>query len=828
MAQQDIALSAIWKSKLALSLIPIFVAVVAVPLAVTVLVVGQVGKTQIIATARTMERSNLSTVQAAGEVFQRLGQAALGQSSQAISNICETASSKASLRSEKDQAQSLTESGHAFAEVTQSSFDDAMHQSLTGNRQILSGIGGRIGTLFARSAHFTQQRVGKRVQSAILEQINRQMSERATQLSQLFDSYIQTNVNYLGLTSQMLIMYEHNPAGQKAVMDALVRRFPMMSVVSVLDGTGQETIMSAADRPVLPSELIDQSYCPYFKTAIADKPYVGIDSLPTDGEAPVLRLAVPIELYHGKAIGVLSATLSLEDLWDTIRSARFGTRGFAYVTDANGYPYLTPRHIAGSVLENSAEITSVGWKLIVVQQRSEVMAPIDSFMSDISRNTRQSMSEMHADIASASALATVKLFANANNLHKAANQRLVSRTGQILSRLKQQTLQQTLLERSQMQAAIQSQIRQGQVKNDNQMVAAAKTASTSLAQRIPLITAIALDIASRRLTAFALVIFTVSCALSCLIGFLLTGALVKPILRLSHGTRSLALGELDMRVDERAPAEIGDLAVAFNMMAASLQKSRADLTEAESQLVQSAKLASLGTLSAGVAHELNQPVAIVRGLAQQLKSDTTIPADIREDIEIIEGQTSRMMKIITHLRTFCRTGSVEKVLVDVNRVVHDCFILIDAQLRANDIAVQMELCKGEVMVVGDSNELEQVFINLITNARDAVENIPNACLTIKSWVADGQAILEFRDNGYGVPPSVAEHIFDPFFTTKEVGKGTGLGLSISHGLIQKHRGTVVTRNDGGAVFTITLPLAEADNDIAFEQINGLSHAKRAA
>jgi len=290
---------------------------------------------------------------------------------------------------------------------------------------------------------------------------------------------------------------------------------------------------------------------------------------------------------------------------------------------------------------------------------------------------------------------------------------------------------------------------------------------------------------------------------------------VIPIIQLSRGTRSLAMGDLNKRVDERAPAEIGDLAIAFNMMAISLQQSRADLTDAESQLVQSAKLASLGTLSAGVAHELNQPVAIVRGLAQQLKVDNALPVDVREDLEIIEGQTSRMMKIITHLRTFSRAGGYEMSTIDVNQVIRDCFILIDAQLRSHGVAVNLDLCDNSLAVLGDANELEQVFINLITNARDATEDLPNALLSIRSWSDDETATLEFRDNGLGIPDEITDHIFDPFFTTKEVGKGTGLGLSISHGLIQKHHGAITVCNDGGAVFTITLPLVQAES-LAFK------------
>ena len=219
----------------------------------------------------------------------------------------------------------------------------------------------------------------------------------------------------------------------------------------------------------------------------------------------------------------------------------------------------------------------------------------------------------------------------------------------------------------------------------------------------------------------------------------------------------------------------------------------------------------MGTLSAGVAHELNQPVAIVRGLSQQLRRDPDLSPEVQEDLALIEGQTSRMMKIIKHLRTFCRTGGYEPVQVDINQVIYDCFILIDAQLKSHDITVELDLCKEAPSVMGDANELEQVFINLLTNARDALESRQDARLTIRSRTEQGQCLIEFSDNGPGIPAKIADHIFDPFFTTKEAGKGTGLGLSISHGIIEKHQGSITTRNEGGAVFLITLPSATQEN-----------------
>ncbi|MGI4791617.1 MAG: ATP-binding protein [Janthinobacterium lividum] len=796
----------IGKSKLARRLVPLFVAMVALPLTITVLVVGRIGQEQILTTARTMEGINGVALQGAGEQFQRLGQETVRRSSKETAQISFQASQAASRQWEKNQADSLATSGHEFAQVTQRSFDGAMHQSLAANRDVLNNVNSRMGLLFASSAHYTQARVSDRVQSAILAQINMQMQERARQMAQSVGIYIQTYQDYMALTAQMLNLYEGDKVGQKAILDALIRRDPMLVTVSVLNKEGQETTRSASDHVVSAAELGNHAAEPYFQTAIQDRPYVSLEDLPQAGRAPILRLAMPIELYHGKAVGVLTARFSLDDLWDTLRSTRIGKSGFVSVLDRRDVVLLAPHVRPGELLSRSARVEGLGWRLVVAQPREEVMRPVQSFKSDIAKNTQMAMIQMHQDIQASSLATSARLQKDNGKLRAATMSQVQVRTDQIFRRLQQKTNRQTQEEMARMQQAIQSQAQQAQNENDRQMALAAADASSSLAQRIPPLTKRVLQKANRRLSFLGLLIILISCLLSCVIALLMADAIVRPIMRLVQGTRALAQGHLDKRVDERAPAEIGDLAAAFNRMALSLQQSRTDLNSAEAQLVQSAKLASLGTLSAGVAHELNQPVAIVRGLSQQLQREPGLPQEALEDLALIEGQTSRMMKIIKHLRTFCRNGTAEQVSVNINQVIHDCFILIDAQLKSHDISVELALCQEVLMVTGDANELEQVFINLLTNARDALERSPEAHLTIRSRVEQEACVIEFRDNGPGIPIEAAAHIFDPFFTTKEVGKGTGLGLSISHSIIEKHHGTLTARNDGGAVFLITLPL----------------------
>ncbi len=266
--------------------------------------------------------------------------------------------------------------------------------------------------------------------------------------------------------------------------------------------------------------------------------------------------------------------------------------------------------------------------------------------------------------------------------------------------------------------------------------------------------------------------------------------------------------ELEVRVQERT-AELQQAYAALQAEYQERKQAEDELSRAEAQLVQSAKLAALGTLCAGVAHELNQPVAVIRGLAQQMFDEPGLSIDVHGDLKLIEGQTSRMMKIIGHLRTFSRASRGEFETVDAHQIVRNCFVIIGQQLKAHNVIVNLQMDVEPQWVSGDTNELEQVFLNLISNARDATEGRSDACITISSRTDEGRVVLQFRDNGTGISDDAASRLFDPFYTTKEPGKGTGLGLSISHSIIQKHNGAIRAYNDGGAVFEVSLPRAEA-------------------
>jgi signal transduction histidine kinase len=242
-----------------------------------------------------------------------------------------------------------------------------------------------------------------------------------------------------------------------------------------------------------------------------------------------------------------------------------------------------------------------------------------------------------------------------------------------------------------------------------------------------------------------------------------------------------------------------------------------DLKQTQAQLIQSGKLAAVGTLAAGMAHELNQPLMVIRGYAQELLADGRVASEeIREDLRRIEAQTTRMVAIINHLRDFSRQSKGKREVTDLNQVVTGALTFLAKQLKPKNIAVVQELLPALPPVWADPMQIEQVLLNLVTNARDAMEEVGTGTITIRTELTAGSRVgLSVTDTGPGIPPDFQTRIFDPFFTTKEVGKGTGLGLSICHGIVEKHGGELTVESpvaDGrGARFTIVLPRSLRDD-----------------
>jgi C4-dicarboxylate-specific signal transduction histidine kinase len=242
-----------------------------------------------------------------------------------------------------------------------------------------------------------------------------------------------------------------------------------------------------------------------------------------------------------------------------------------------------------------------------------------------------------------------------------------------------------------------------------------------------------------------------------------------------------------------------------------------ELRDKQEQLVQAGKLATLGELTTGVAHELNNPlnnIGLFVGNAVDMVALGAIDKQrIVREMERAMQQVRKATEIISHLRTFGRAAPYSRDPVSLRVVLIQAHSLMQEQLRLRNIQVTVDLGGEDPVVLGNPLQLEQVFINLLTNARDAVADSPRKTIRIAVTVDSETAEVTLADSGPGIPPGLERRIFDPFFTTKEVGQGTGLGLSITYGIINDLGGTisVVSPPGEGATFAVRLPLAPPDS-----------------
>ncbi|MDQ2982908.1 MAG: ATP-binding protein [Actinomycetota bacterium] len=244
-----------------------------------------------------------------------------------------------------------------------------------------------------------------------------------------------------------------------------------------------------------------------------------------------------------------------------------------------------------------------------------------------------------------------------------------------------------------------------------------------------------------------------------------------------------------------------------------MERREQELRDKQEQLVQAGKLATLGELTTGVAHELNNPLnnigLFVGNVIDRVRLGALDTERAVADLEQAMVQVRKATEIISHLRTFGRAAPVSIESVDIDDVIERSLSLMQEQLRLRGIEIELDLAIDELVVLGNPIQLEQVFINLLTNARDALEEAPQKVIRISSKHSDESVTICFTDTGPGIPAEIEQRIFDPFFTTKEVGQGTGLGLSITYSIVKEHGGeiTVENRPGEGAAFEIELPVA---------------------
>ena len=247
-----------------------------------------------------------------------------------------------------------------------------------------------------------------------------------------------------------------------------------------------------------------------------------------------------------------------------------------------------------------------------------------------------------------------------------------------------------------------------------------------------------------------------------------------------------------------------------------LNRANDELIATQEQLIQSAKLASIGEISAGLAHELNQPLGVIQISAQFAKEligqDNIEKESIANKLKKIMTQVERASRIINHLKIFSRKEDPDAKEVDINWLIGEALVLQNETLNINGIKLISELANDLPLTSCNFIQIEQVISNLFTNARDAVEGAEEKRITVRSYKTNIAICVDVEDTGCGMPTAVIAKVFDPFFTTKPVGKGTGLGMSISYGIMNDHNGklSIVSREGQGTCFTLSLPMIRSN------------------
>ena len=305
-----------------------------------------------------------------------------------------------------------------------------------------------------------------------------------------------------------------------------------------------------------------------------------------------------------------------------------------------------------------------------------------------------------------------------------------------------------------------------------------------------------------------------------------TTRIINPLQKMVVATQKIAKGDLSHEVKVNSKDEIGNLANSFNQMTADLKAANEkliewgrtlekkveertrELTEMQAHLFESEKLASLGKLAAGIAHEINNPLGSILIYSHLLLEDTDKNSPHYENLKKVVKETSRCKDIVKGLLEFARPKEPEKSLADINEIVEKSLSIMERQALFQNITIKKLYASDLPKIVADSAQLQQVFVNIVLNAAEAMDG--NGVLTLSTSLNRDETYIDvkFSDTGHGIKEEDKKRLFEPFFSTKEIGKGTGLGLAISYSIIQKHQGSIEVKSETekGSTFTVKLPI----------------------
>ncbi len=304
-------------------------------------------------------------------------------------------------------------------------------------------------------------------------------------------------------------------------------------------------------------------------------------------------------------------------------------------------------------------------------------------------------------------------------------------------------------------------------------------------------------------------VFSVISALipNLLLVLLVLRTISRPLQRITLAAVEVAKGGYGTEVDLRkSNDEIGLLADSFNEMSRKMAADIDELQRLNAHLIRTEKLAAMGTLAAGVAHEVNNPLASISSLIQMMQARSDLPDDAGDKLRLISAQIKRITQVTNDMTNFARTRPAARSVIDVNKIVETSLRLASFDSTFQNLVIHTDLSDGLTKIVADADQLQQVVLNLLLNARDAMPG--GGTVTIATVHIGAEIVISIADSGGGIDDDTAGHIFDPFFTTKPTGKGTGLGLAVCYGIVTAHGGRIeLAENEPtGTIFNVILPV----------------------
>ena len=714
----------------------------------------------------------------------------------------------------------------------------------------------RIGTLQTRAMEQLTETATTASRDAIRAQVEQGSLSLTVSLSRQLDAALQNILTQLTLIAQQPALREMRLQESRWILQSLQDREPAYRLLCLRNTVGDKLVTVGS--PLTPSlsplskggegegsgGILNELASLWQQMVQSGEAVIGQVLMLDTGASklePVIPLFVPVRERGVELRGAVGALVGMDELNRLIRGFRLGKQGYALVCTADGLilAHPDPRQMGqrdlrwAQLINLSAEkealrprlleqegdlitlapLPTLDAYLIVIQPSKEAFQLAHNLQEQFAHARQMQQGELQNAIQQARQQAAQQVKHQMMHHQRAQQQTLLTAEQQTLLQAKQQLTAQSHAQQRSLVRLLNSNLRGSQIQLQRQLQEQREQSLQQLHQQFATFASEIRQRATDQVINALLIVLLGVLVFSLLGSLYLYRLLNLPLKALMEATQAFARGELSHRVQlpTRDGTELEQLADAFNHMADALAK-------AEAQLIQTSKLASLGTLASGVAHELNQPLAIIRGIAQQTiqmltreDSRMALPT-LLEDMRLIERQTQRMSQIIMHLRTFARKPRTDNEPVNLNEVAQNALILLREQLHQRGIELIEEYAPDLPPVWGEPNALEQVVINLLTNARDALENQPDGQVILRTrlvreeereWVE-----LCVQDNGPGVPPDLRSQIFDPFFTTKEPGKGTGLGLAISLEIAQKHGGTLLLGEPSegrGALFILRLP-----------------------